>query len=80
MTRVIKGWIENFIQRWQARCPHDPKYVRADILEGDVNGKAVRWCYRCGAYSTAFYTSGLSGTIHSEWRSPKSAWATRTGL
>lgn len=71
---MIKGWIENFIQRWQARCPHDAKYVRADILEGDAGNASVQWCYRCGAYRVMWHGTG---TV---FRQPQAAWATRTGL
>lgn len=73
---MIAGLIENFIQRWQVKCPHEPRYVRADVLEGDVPGREVHWCYRCGAYKVSVYMTGMQ----TEWRQPKAAWARRAGL
>jgi hypothetical protein len=48
LTRLV-AW-------WQARCPHDPKYVSADVMEGEGAGVAVKWCRRCGAYACDYRT------------------------
>lgn len=65
----IKYKLLNWIfSRFQQACPHDPSWVRADILEGENPNHLIQWCLRCGAYRH------VTPYPWSEWREPRADW------
>jgi len=60
----------------QRACPHDPRYVSADVLEGAAGGMRVAWCRRCGALEVryAVEAGGTLSWINSYWREPRATW------
>lgn len=49
LLRWISDQILSFLQR---KCDHPGNMVAADILEGSVEGIAVKYCRRCGSIKT----------------------------
>lgn len=84
---VKLGWWRNALQHLQCECDHDPRFVSADILEGDWHWKpaassadtphglanCLAWCRRCGAYQ--FNRELEAGTYqYGGWFEPRAAW------
>lgn len=72
--------VHALIRRWQARCDHDPRLARADILEGDGMNLAVSWCPVCGAYQRGWQMKNSSDWTWGEWRSPRADFEEWLGL
>lgn len=71
----VEDWL---LEKLQRRCPHDPDYVTADILDGDFHGgpggdQAVEWCQRCGAARRVFDTYG-ERRREGDLREPRATW------
>ena len=64
------------LERLQRICNHDPAFVRADILEGDDQRRAIQWCPICGAWRRAD-AIGLGTLRVGEWRTPHPTWEGR---
>lgn len=63
--------LDRIFECFQRRCPHNPRWVRADILEGEHYPKTlVAWCLRCGAYRRSW-----PGVGEGDWREPRATWA-----
>ena len=70
----VEDWL---LERLQRRCPHDPRYVAADILDGDFHGgpggdQAVEWCMRCGAYRRV--SDPFGQRRYSDLHEPRATW------
>jgi hypothetical protein len=64
----------------QKHCQHPSHAVKADIHEGDIEGKQVQWCECCGAFRFMRWTEqggDLWGYwMTGEWREPRPDWFT----
>jgi len=60
MPNVI-DWL---IDRWLQACPHNPRHIAADILEGSGDFE-VKYCRRCGAVCPEYAL---------EWRRARPLW------
>lgn len=66
---------------WLRRCPHDPRHVVADFLEGanDQGERAgaasfgVQWCGRCGAIRHGNPVT-MPVLADAEWTRPQPLW------
>ena len=59
------------------RCPHDSRYVSADILEGGMNSgyTQLQLCRRCGAVRFVFGDHCAGEQLrYQEWRRPRPLW------
>ena len=61
---MFSGIIDNLVDWWLRRCPHDGSNVTADLLEGSGDVE-VKYCRRCGAVRPDY---------SSEWRRPRPLW------
>lgn len=60
------------LSKLQDRCRHEPRYVTADILDGDGLPQMVRWCRLCGAYQQATVSGGAA--FCGLWHRPRPLW------
>jgi hypothetical protein len=70
----VESWL---LDKLQARCPHDGRYVSADILEGGMNNgyTQLQLCRRCGAVRFVFGDHCAGETLrYQEWRRPRPLW------
>lgn len=66
MSDLIKRFEDSLLTYLQKRCAHPDIMVAADILEGDADGVAVKYCRRCGAVKPTYEASkGVT-----DWRLP----------
>lgn len=68
----LESWLLNQLLK---RCPHDGRYVAADILEGALQQRQVQLCKRCGAVRFTFGDVGVELPHYGEWRRPNPIWA-----
>lgn len=66
--------IDYLFEFFQRRCPHDPGYVTADILEGATKDLQVQWCRRCGAARV------VNDGREWDWREPRATWWVKRGI
>lgn len=74
LIQRIETWL---LEQLVRRCPHNSRYVTADILESDMdNGNTqLQLCQRCGAVRFAFgdHCAGEKPR-YQEWRRPRPLW------
>lgn len=73
LIQRIEAWL---LEQLVKRCPHDSRYVSADILEGMDHGNTqLQLCRRCGAIRFAFRDFCAGKELrYQEWRRPRPLW------
>jgi hypothetical protein len=77
LERMVRRLEALMLEQLVKRCPHDSRYVSADILEGGMNNgyTQLQLCRRCGAVRFAFGDHSAGEQLrYQEWRRPRPLW------
>lgn len=77
MIALINKLWAFFTRLLTKQCTHDPKFVTADVLEGDNRSLSVQWCRLCGSFRRQYrQDDDLTTEVNAskQWTNPRPDW------